>query len=343
MKSEKEEELAHKPKLVRAIIESILSVIIIFIIICLSQRKIAFENFIVSLLFFSFAYINNIYFLKPALQNGLWKRFALKFTLLMLLIFPAFFISLQLLENDSKPLSTSHEVFVTYINLIILGLIVFFIGGAAYLIKYFTFERQLRLQAELALKTKQLLLLQSQVNPHFLFNALNSIKALTSIDPDKAREAIVQLSELLRKSLNILENNVTKISDELITVNEYLWLEKLRYGDRIQLEIDYDPKVGDFFIPAMSLQLMVENSIKHGISKLMDGGTIKINIYKNEKSVFLEVRNTGKINEEKIRNGIGTQLIKENLSHLYKNTASFNLSNEDSNTVLAQLTLPINF
>ncbi|NMU83810.1 histidine kinase, partial [Vibrio parahaemolyticus] len=119
-------------------------------------------------------------------------------------------------------------------------------------------------------------LLHAQVNPHFLFNALNTISAITRRDPDKARELIQNLSHFFRSNLKQNINTVT-LKEELAHVNSYLSIEKARFTDRLEVEIDIQPELLDIKLPSFTLQPLVENAIKHGISNMLEGG--KVHIY----------------------------------------------------------------
>ena len=118
--------------------------------------------------------------------------------------------------------------------------------------------------------------LKSQLNPHFLFNSLNSIKALVRIDPPLAQKSIIQLSDILRKSLTISETPMIQLMDELLMMQQYLDLEKIRFDKRLTYHFKLENQSLNFRIPSMSLYLLVENAIKHGVSKLRKGGELFI-------------------------------------------------------------------
>ncbi|WP_318470552.1 sensor histidine kinase [Photobacterium leiognathi] len=131
------------------------------------------------------------------------------------------------------------------------------------------------LQQQTLLSQAEIKLLHAQVNPHFLFNALNTISAITRRDPDKARELIQNLSQFFRSNLKQNINTVT-LREELAHVNAYLTIEKARFTDRLTVNIDIEDKLLDTKLPSFTLQPLVENAIKHGISEMLEGGTVKI-------------------------------------------------------------------
>ena len=113
--------------------------------------------------------------------------------------------------------------------------------------------------------------LKSQLNPHFIFNALNSIRALVDENPSKSKQAINQLSNILRNSLASDKKGLTKFEDELKIVKDYLGLESIRFEERLKTEFDIHPDSQKFLVPPLMIQTLVENGIKHGISKLTAG------------------------------------------------------------------------
>lgn len=197
---------------------------------------------------------------------------------------------------------------------------------------YFTFHffqksrRQeiTNLELEASNRESELKNLRSQLNPHFLFNSLNSIKALVDIDPDKAKKSITTLSNLLRQSLILGKENLVNLESELSIAKSYLDLEKIRFEERLSVEWEVNENLEHFQIPPFSLQMMVENAIKHGISNLKNGGVVKIKAYQEEGAVIVEVVNSGDL-KEVVDLGVGIQNIKRRLSLQYGQLADFNL------------------
>lgn len=178
--------------------------------------------------------------------------------------------------------------------------------------------------------------LRSQLNPHFLFNSLNSIRALIEIEPAKAKEAVTTLSHLLRSSLILGKENLVRLGDELDMVSNYLDLEKIRFEERLNIQWRTDPSLNDFMVPPFILQMLAENAIKHGISNLINGGDIIIETKKENEKVIIRVINSGELTG-KIDTGIGIQNTRRRLDLQFKGTVDFELK-QDGSQVIAQLT-----
>ena len=162
------------------------------------------------------------------------------------------------------------------LGLTVINALVFFLWCVFYFI-YNYFERyNTSLKLEASIREIELNNLKSQLNPHFIFNALNSIRALVDENPTKSKQAINQLSNILRNSLASDKRGLTKFEDELKIVKDYLGLESIRFEERLKTEFDIDPQSRDFLVPPLMIQTLVENGIKHGISKLTTGGIIQM-------------------------------------------------------------------
>lgn len=182
--------------------------------------------------------------------------------------------------------------------------------------------------------------LSTQLNPHFFFNSLNSIKALVIEDPKAARRAIDILSDLLRISLYSGQNNLISLKQELALVQDYLELEKIRFEEKLQVVIHADENLLDKQVLRLSIQTLIENAIKHGISQLPQRGSINIDVSHNEDQLVITVENSGKLNEVQQR-GIGLSNLEERLQIQYDSKASFHLIQENPNTVIAIIKTPI--
>jgi two-component system, LytTR family, sensor kinase len=196
---------------------------------------------------------------------------------------------------------------------------------------------------EAAVKDFELKTLKAQLNPHFMFNAMNSIRALIEEDPQNAKDAITKLSNLMRYTLRIERTETVPLADELKTIQDYLDLEKIRFEERLQYKIQSTPNADRVEIPPMMVQTLVENGIKHGISKLTQGGNVIIKADADLSFLNIEIRNSGKFDEEALKNshGFGVSNTKHRLSLLYGENASLTLFNENQNTVLAKLKIPL--
>ena len=194
-------------------------------------------------------------------------------------------------------------------------------------------------QLSILIKQTQLDNLSAQLNPHFLFNSLNSIKSLVEENPNVARRAIDLLSDLLRSSLYEKDKDLIAIKDELALVKDYIELEKLRFEERLAIDITIDKSLEGFKIPTLSIQLLVENAIKHGIDKFIKGGIIRLKIAKKKDQIIINVQNPGELTFINFK-GLGLKNLKERLKIQYKNDVSFSLEELDENTVEATITLP---
>ncbi len=197
---------------------------------------------------------------------------------------------------------------------------------------------KVRLQSlvkELELKT-----IKAHINPHFIFNALNSIRALVDENPERARQAITELSNILRSSMQGEKKETASLQKELNIVKDYLALEHIRFEDRLKVEFDVDEDTLDQPVPPMMLQTLVENAIKHGISKRMDGGVIKIISDFKLDEHQLVVQNTGHLNGDFNPDGFGINSTQNRLMLLYGDKARFEIKNNSDNMVEAIVTMP---
>ena len=142
------------------------------------------------------------------------------------------------------------------------------------------------------IKEARIRVMMSQIQPHFVYNSLSSISTLIPIDPKKAQEALDNFTEYLRHNISSLtETKLIPFDNELKHVETYIALEKIRFNDRIN--VTYDIKAKDFYVPPLSIQPIVENAIKHGILKKVEGGNLIIKTYETEKSYIVEVIDDG--------------------------------------------------
>ena len=200
-----------------------------------------------------------------------------------------------------------------------------------------------RQNAELSLIAKQAQLdnLAVQLNPHFLFNSLNSIKSLVIEDPKTARRAIDLLSDILRSSLYEKDATLITVKDELSLVNDYIELEKVRFEERLNMSLLMDDALENCMIPPLSIQLLVENAIKHGIDKRIHGGTISLSIQKREEQIEIIVQNPGSIIDRGSETGIGLKNLSKRLRLQYNGEASLTLKNKTEDQVTATLLIPM--
>ena len=228
------------------------------------------------------------------------------------------------------------------LGLTVIYAIIFFLWCVLYFI-YNYFERyNTSLKLEASVKEIELNNLKSQLNPHFIFNALNSIRALVDENPGKSKLAINQLSNILRNSLTTEKRGLTKFEDELKIVKDYLGLESIRFEERLKTEFEIDPASRDFLVPPLMIQTLVENGIKHGISKLTAGGTIQMNTAVHNDRLTIQIRNSGRYLNGVRRNseGLGLENTKQRLKLIYGGKASFRIMNENDTFVLTEIEIP---
>ena len=197
------------------------------------------------------------------------------------------------------------------------------------------------LKYEAAMREVELAQLKSQLNPHFIFNALNSIRALVDENPGKSKMAINQLSNILRKTLVTDNRGLTKFEDEFLTVKDYLGLEATRFEERLRTEFDIHPASFEYLVPPLMLQTLVENGIKHGISTLKEGGTIKLKTFVEDNLMHIQIRNSGQyVNGYPSKSGFGIKNTTQRLKLIYGDNADFRIFNENAKTVLTVVKIP---
>lgn len=190
---------------------------------------------------------------------------------------------------------------------------------------------------ELELKT-----IKSHINPHFIFNALNSIRALVDENPERARTAITELSNILRSSMQAEKSETVPLERELDIVKDYLALEHIRFEDRLQIEYAIDEDTLDQPVPPMMLQTLVENAIKHGISKQKDGGLVRVISDYRDNHHELIVQNTGHLNGKSTgSDGFGIKSTRNRLALLFGGKATFDIRDNENEMVEAIVKMPI--
>ena len=198
-----------------------------------------------------------------------------------------------------------------------------------------------RLKLESTVKELELKTIKSHINPHFIFNSLNSIRALVDENPERARRAITELSNILRSSMQAEKQETVTLEKEMGIVSDYLALEHMRFEERLKVEMDIDEDTLGQPIPPMMLQTLVENAIKHGISKRIDGGFVKISSAFINDHHELVVLNTGQLNGKINVDGFGIQSTEDRLNLLFHGKASFKIKNLDNNTVESKVIIPV--
>lgn len=198
-----------------------------------------------------------------------------------------------------------------------------------------------KLKLESTVKELELKTIKSQLNPHFIFNALNSIRALVDENPQRARTAITELSNILRSSMQVEKVETVSMENELNIVKDYLALENIRFEERLKVQYDIDPDTLELPVPPLMLQTLVENAIKHGISRMVNGGVVRISSHLRQMQHEITIENTGQILEQSNGQGFGLQSTRQRLSLLFGSRASFDIYNKNEQTVEAKVLMPL--
>ncbi len=173
-----------------------------------------------------------------------------------------------------------------------------------------------------------------------MFNSMNTIKALVDENPKKAKKSITQLSNILRNTLMMGKNQEIPFEQELAVVQDYLELESTRYEERLKVIYKIDPESRQFSVPPLMIQTLVENGIKHGVSKLTKGGELELTTKVADNKLHVSIRNSGQLQKQINGTGFGIENTRQRLQLLYDQEASFHIQNENAGTVLAELVIP---
>ncbi len=210
-----------------------------------------------------------------------------------------------------------------------------------------------RLRLMTVVKDSELRALKSQVNPHFIFNSLNSLRALIEEDPARARLAVTQLANLLRYSLQSTQLETVPFEDELRVVNDYLALEQVRHEERLSLRMDIAPETLHLPVPPMLLQTLVENAVKYGISQRAEGGEIAIIARSEPGFLRIQVTNPGELPsisatvpqaltaKRAASTGLGLRNAAERLRLLFGERATLQLRADSPSVVVAEALIPL--
>ncbi|WP_345266348.1 sensor histidine kinase [Nibrella viscosa] len=200
-------------------------------------------------------------------------------------------------------------------------------------------EQEYQLLTLEKLKTRaELEALQAKINPHFLYNALNSIAGLVHDEPDRAERMVLLLSKLFRYTTGLKDKYFSSIATELEMVRTYLEVEQVRFGDRLSYRIDIaDPTLTDLPIPQFLLQPLVENAIKHGIAKIAGPGGIIIRIQAEAGWLNLRIHDSGPSFPEQLMSGYGLQSIQDKLRLLYGDDGRMLVHNQPQKEIVIQL------
>jgi two-component system, LytTR family, sensor kinase len=229
------------------------------------------------------------------------------------------------------------DVVTTYLAIVLIAHVASYYQGLR--------ERELRTSQLLAqLEKARLQVLKSQLQPHFLFNTLNSISALMLTDVQAADRMITRLGDFLRITLETAGTQMTTLSRELEFVNCYIEIEKVRFEEKLKVSIDVAPDTLDASVPHLLLQPLVDNAIKHGISRMTCGGEIRISATHSNGDLRLEVRDNGPGLREPTHSalgGVGLRITRERLETIYGQDQSMELTTLPEGGMLARVSIPL--
>jgi two-component system sensor histidine kinase AlgZ len=211
-------------------------------------------------------------------------------------------------------------------QLVVVGLLLYLMSVALH---YALLAVEASREAALQTRDAELRALKSQINPHFLFNCLNSISALTSTDPGRARDMCVLLSDFLRKTLGLGERESITWREELELARTYLEVEQVRFGARLKVEMQVDDECADCQVPPLVLQPLIENAIKHGIATMVEGGTVRLEGRVEDGRLAVRVENSFDPDAPSPRrHGLGLRNVRSRLQTRFGDAARLNLAAE---------------
>jgi two-component system, LytTR family, sensor histidine kinase AlgZ len=191
--------------------------------------------------------------------------------------------------------------------------------------------QELAVESSMRAREAELSALKAQINPHFLYNSLNSISALTSIDPAKAREMCVSLADFMRLTLGMGEKGMIPLQEELGLLEKYCAIEKVRFGERLKLSEDVDDEARKCLLPPLLLQPLFENAVVHGVAQMPEGGWIRLKAARDGARLSLTVENSWDPEAgSSRRNGVGLKNVQRRLEARYGSQAQLQASAEEN-------------
>lgn len=262
------------------------------------------------------------------------------FSMLYPFISLSLFNILDLFTPEQKMYSFSRLLVGSAIN----AFVTLLVWNLIYFIYHYveTFRKQQldALNMKSVVKELELKTIKAHINPHFIFNSLNGIRALVDENPARARTAITELSNILRSSMQVEKQETVPFEKELSIVKDYLALEQMRFEERLKVNFEIDEDTLEQPVPPMMLQTLVENAIKHGISKNVTGGVIKISSKFVNDHHELVIRNTGQLNGNYNPDGFGISSTQSRLKLMFGDDAGFSISDVNGNEVEARVIMP---
>ena len=250
--------------------------------------------------------------------------------------------------EEQASLSGLNARVTPHLDIIYVAGCLFYLAAVAYYYVHFAqaeaHQAEARvMETSILARDAELKALKAQINPHFLFNSLNSISALTSIDPARARDMCLLLADFLRMTLRLGEKVQIPLAQELELLEKFLAIEKVRFGTRLTMEVNVDENAKKCLVPALLLQPLVENAVTHGIAKLTEGGTVKLAASNSGRQLNVLVENSMDPDAPAGRKGgMGLRNVRERLEARYGKEASVRATAEEE-TFRVDLSMPAEY
>lgn len=277
--------------------------------------------------------------------ENIWRNFfiyyAISFGGMIIAVELSYLILGYFYHWDSKFPHTSDYLFDSILVLIVCTLVYIHIyRGTLQTNKLQQKELELHKMNELR-SNAELNALQAKINPHFLYNALNSIAGLIKENPDQAEDMTIKLSKLFRQSISQSQENLVNIKDEIELLHVYLDIEKVRFGDRIRFAFDFEKGLDLIKIPRFLIQPLVENALKHGLKDKINDGLLKVAIFTNNQHLIVQVADNGTPFDTDLALGYGLESTFNKIALLYGDAGMVELINMPEKMV--QIKMPLSY
>lgn len=264
----------------------------------------------------------------PAIKNASFiKHHA--FIIVSIVVSAVFiYAAINYIDNGMKFGNLHQTLVYAYFNSIVTGFIYTAVNYVELERKRKLNEKELEVTRLMALKTKaELDALHSKVNPHFLYNALNSIADLSVTDGRKARKMTIALADLFRYSINYSRNNYSTVNDEIAMTEVYLQIEKIRFEDQLNYSVKVDEEAGHYLVPRFILQPLAENAVKHGLKATGQMTEIFLELLKNEEGLVINIADNGPAFPDELNPGYGVKSVFDKLDLLFPGQYDIHFSN----------------
>ncbi|KAA3609753.1 MAG: hypothetical protein D8M58_09095 [Calditrichaeota bacterium] len=263
-------------------------------------------------------------------MNAIWVHFAMLYSEMLNVIYEATIWRTQF--DSIMPVLTVIGVFIYFLSAMLSYLLL--------ALEQARVSEQEALNNQLKASQAELRFLKATIHPHFLFNSLTALSTLTKTSADKAQQVCLQLAEFLRYSLTFSKKEFVSVSEEMDHINNYLGVEKIRLGKRLDTAFEIDDSALNETILSFSLQPLIENAIKHSIEQRLDGGTISLILKKADGHIFVNASNPVAENSQQTKGGHGLPNLKARLEKAYNNDAKI-LAHKGEAAFSVKLYLPL--